>query len=65
MPDHYTTQAAAERLGLSRRTVQWWARKLGWERDGRDYWITEAQLQELERRKTTPGPEPGTRKERR
>lgn len=40
-------QQAASRLGLSVRTVQKWCRVLGYERVGRDYILTEKQIDEI------------------
>jgi len=50
-----TTQAARE-LGIARRTVQKWCAILGFERVGRDYVLTVAQVQQIaERAHDKPG----------
>ena len=45
-----TTTAAARELRCSRETVQRWCRRLGYEREGRDWWITGKQVDELRER---------------
>ena len=42
-----TTQQAADRLGISRRTVQNWCKILGIEPTGRDYILTESQVKQI------------------
>ena len=43
----YTTREAAAALGLSRRTVQNWCSKLGHRPIGRDYVLTEDELEAI------------------
>jgi len=50
-----TTTAAARELRCSRETVQRWCRILGYEREGRDWWITEKRLGAI-RERVQPGP---------
>ena len=42
-----TTTQAAEMLGIARRTVQKWCAELGFERQGRDYLLTDDQLAQI------------------
>lgn len=58
----YTTEQAAVRLGVARRTVQKWieAGKLEATKVGRDYIITEATLQTFVPPDMTPGPKTGS-----
>ena len=49
----YTTHQVAAKLGLARRTVQKWAAVLGFERQGRDYLLTDEQVAQLAA--VTPG----------
>jgi uncharacterized protein YjcR len=50
-----TTIAAAAELGCSRFTVAKWAKRQGWELEGRDYRITPRRLATL-RGLVQPGP---------
>ena len=42
-----TTNEAAAALGLARRTVQKWCAALAFERVGRDYLLTEEQVEQI------------------
>lgn len=41
------TASVARLHGCSRRTVQRWCKVLGFERRGRDWWLTREQIKEL------------------
>lgn len=46
----YTTQEAAERLGIARTTVQKWAKILRFKKLGRDFILSEADMKAMESR---------------
>ena len=50
-----TTKHAAKLLGSSIRTVQRWCKKLGYPREGRDWLLTDDQVEQL-RARVQPGP---------
>ena len=55
-PTLYTTQQAADTLGLTTGRVRQLARALGIGRKvGRDHLFTEQDIERLQQRKTTPG----------
>lgn len=51
----YTTQQVAEILGIGRSTVTYYACRLGFERSGRDYILTDEQVGQIRARLVRAG----------
>ena len=47
---YYTSKEAAELIGIKRNTIQYWCKKWGIQKHGRDYRISEAVIERLRKR---------------
>jgi hypothetical protein len=59
--DFYTVAEVAALLEVTEQNIRYWLKKLGFNRNTRDWLIDKDMLKLLKERKTAPGPESGSR----